>query len=388
MKPDPWAVEMWNLLVPVGTAVELTNDNGELEETRTRSPAWMMDCGNAVVKVEGRTGGFLLWRIVPKTIDGERVKRGRFPLAGGAGKVAFRPPLLSDRLTEPMSLDPEKSGWPGDVKARRVQDVKRIGTTETIEVRGQEVSRGLLLQVVQLHHEQTYSAFRHLVDTMRAVYARRTPSIKPTMNVTEEMLDLLKGLLVELDPHNSSARRKILEALTGAPTIRFPFDQSVPFPPTSVDELREALEAGMRVVEGPDGKPRAMGVDMATGKTLWDVPCSTCGGTVEILGSEGAKCLCGHVMRLDSCPRCGHTRAAEVCPKCDLEAPVMHGNAVVPNDPELAAAAKAALGAGPSEKLEGTTGWCRRGWTCAVCGIEVHHCETKCPDCDTGRGCG
>lgn len=64
MKPANWAAETWNCLVPVGSAVELENDLGELEKTKTRSEAWVL-CNQPVVLVEGRSGGYLLYRLRP-----------------------------------------------------------------------------------------------------------------------------------------------------------------------------------------------------------------------------------------------------------------------------------------------------------------------------------
>jgi hypothetical protein len=58
-------VQEWNELYPPGTPVQLTNDDGEIEETKTRSIAWLLGSGHAVVSVEGRTGGYLLERIRP-----------------------------------------------------------------------------------------------------------------------------------------------------------------------------------------------------------------------------------------------------------------------------------------------------------------------------------
>jgi hypothetical protein len=54
----------WNEKHPDPIAVILTNDFGQEEKTRTRSIAWEV-CGSPVVKVEGRTGGYLLTRIRP-----------------------------------------------------------------------------------------------------------------------------------------------------------------------------------------------------------------------------------------------------------------------------------------------------------------------------------
>lgn len=55
-------MEVWNRLVRIGTTVELTDDLGERHQTKTRSAAWVL-CNNPVVKVEGRAGGYSLWRL-------------------------------------------------------------------------------------------------------------------------------------------------------------------------------------------------------------------------------------------------------------------------------------------------------------------------------------
>ena len=63
-------VQEWNELYPPGTSVLLTNDDGHIEETKTRSIGWLLGSGTPVVSVEGRTGGYLLKRIRPfKRID-------------------------------------------------------------------------------------------------------------------------------------------------------------------------------------------------------------------------------------------------------------------------------------------------------------------------------
>jgi hypothetical protein len=62
-----WAVNLWNQTIPPGTDVILTDDFGEEHKTKTRSPAHQLGCGTPVVQVEGRSGGYLLWRIRPVT---------------------------------------------------------------------------------------------------------------------------------------------------------------------------------------------------------------------------------------------------------------------------------------------------------------------------------
>lgn len=58
-------VEDWNQKYPIGTSVLLTNDDGQIEHTKTRSPAWCLYSGYPVVSVNGRAGGYLLTRIKP-----------------------------------------------------------------------------------------------------------------------------------------------------------------------------------------------------------------------------------------------------------------------------------------------------------------------------------
>lgn len=59
-------VKAWNDLYPVGTAVILVDDFGDLEHTVTRTPAGCLGCGEPMVGVEGRSGGYMLSRIIPK----------------------------------------------------------------------------------------------------------------------------------------------------------------------------------------------------------------------------------------------------------------------------------------------------------------------------------
>jgi len=56
--------DKWNKEHKFPLQVILTDDLGVEHQTRTRSIAWMV-CGQAVIKVEGRAGGYLLDRIRP-----------------------------------------------------------------------------------------------------------------------------------------------------------------------------------------------------------------------------------------------------------------------------------------------------------------------------------
>ena len=73
-------VEHWNFYYPPGTEVQLTNDLGEVEKTKTRSEAWLLGSGHPVVSVEGRTGGYLLDRIRPvRAFSPEDICKGIYP---------------------------------------------------------------------------------------------------------------------------------------------------------------------------------------------------------------------------------------------------------------------------------------------------------------------
>jgi hypothetical protein len=54
--------QAFNAAHPVGTLVRYYPIVGEKDfaEARTRSPAWALDCGEAVVSIEGRSGGLSL----------------------------------------------------------------------------------------------------------------------------------------------------------------------------------------------------------------------------------------------------------------------------------------------------------------------------------------
>ena len=57
-----WTAEEWNELYPVGTPVRYHPiiDKAEGIDTRTRSAAWTLGHGEAVVAVEGKSGGVCL----------------------------------------------------------------------------------------------------------------------------------------------------------------------------------------------------------------------------------------------------------------------------------------------------------------------------------------
>jgi hypothetical protein len=53
----------WNQNVPVGSTVIVKRDSGEIFETKTRSEAWAIPSGMALVSVEGISGGYSLDRV-------------------------------------------------------------------------------------------------------------------------------------------------------------------------------------------------------------------------------------------------------------------------------------------------------------------------------------
>ena len=53
----------WNETYKPGQAVTLTEDNGSKTKTHTRSNAWDLGCGEPVVMVDGKSGGYSLKRI-------------------------------------------------------------------------------------------------------------------------------------------------------------------------------------------------------------------------------------------------------------------------------------------------------------------------------------
>jgi len=54
--------DQWNKAFEVGQTIELTEDDGSITYTVTRSYAWDL-CGTPVIKVDGKTGGYMLDRI-------------------------------------------------------------------------------------------------------------------------------------------------------------------------------------------------------------------------------------------------------------------------------------------------------------------------------------
>lgn len=53
----------WNDRYPVGQSVYVTEDDGSLSVSQTRSKAWELGSGQAVISVDNRTGSYSLDRI-------------------------------------------------------------------------------------------------------------------------------------------------------------------------------------------------------------------------------------------------------------------------------------------------------------------------------------
>lgn len=63
------AAEKWNAKNPAGTDVEVTDDLGEVTGTQTRSEAWVLPSGHAVVQIKGKSGCVLLNRVRRREIS-------------------------------------------------------------------------------------------------------------------------------------------------------------------------------------------------------------------------------------------------------------------------------------------------------------------------------
>lgn len=60
-------VEAWNSQYSSGTPVVVIQDDGSQVISKTRSIAWALGHGEAVVSYEGRSGGYALSRVIPMT---------------------------------------------------------------------------------------------------------------------------------------------------------------------------------------------------------------------------------------------------------------------------------------------------------------------------------
>lgn len=54
---------LFNVRVPVGSLVDVTDDVGAVVQTRTRSAAWVLGGHSAVVLLADRAGGYALDRV-------------------------------------------------------------------------------------------------------------------------------------------------------------------------------------------------------------------------------------------------------------------------------------------------------------------------------------
>jgi hypothetical protein len=57
------ACQEWNDLNPVGTPVNLTRDDGGVQQSKTRSEAYVCDSGYPVIFLEGVRGYYMLYRV-------------------------------------------------------------------------------------------------------------------------------------------------------------------------------------------------------------------------------------------------------------------------------------------------------------------------------------
>lgn len=55
--------QQWNDKYGVGQPIALTEDDKSITYTQTKTPAWELGDGTAVVGVDGKRGGYLLSRI-------------------------------------------------------------------------------------------------------------------------------------------------------------------------------------------------------------------------------------------------------------------------------------------------------------------------------------
>lgn len=60
-------VDQWNERHPVGQAVTIRRDNGDIITTKTTSAAELLSGHSAVVRLEGISGCYLLSRVTPVT---------------------------------------------------------------------------------------------------------------------------------------------------------------------------------------------------------------------------------------------------------------------------------------------------------------------------------
>lgn len=69
-RKKPMSAAEWNSLYTEGTEVVVVLDDGRKIETKTRSEAWETGSHNVIVLVEGKSGGYALNRVLPKSPEG------------------------------------------------------------------------------------------------------------------------------------------------------------------------------------------------------------------------------------------------------------------------------------------------------------------------------
>lgn len=94
-------VEAFNEQWPVGTSVVWIDGKGQKRSAATRSPAWLLGDGTAVVSLVGMTGGYALALVVPveKPGDASKVDRPRCSRCGeflSATRVEMRLTVCAD----------------------------------------------------------------------------------------------------------------------------------------------------------------------------------------------------------------------------------------------------------------------------------------------------
>jgi hypothetical protein len=63
------AIERWNKKYPVGTPVTVRLDDGSVNETKTRSAAYVLSGHTAVIFVDGISGCYLLSRVAAVEVE-------------------------------------------------------------------------------------------------------------------------------------------------------------------------------------------------------------------------------------------------------------------------------------------------------------------------------
>jgi len=79
-KTKTLSAEAWNAIYPPGTPVEVSPILLEppAYKTRTRSAAWIVGSGDALVSIEGKTGGY--WLDALRVLTEEEYVQSKLPL--------------------------------------------------------------------------------------------------------------------------------------------------------------------------------------------------------------------------------------------------------------------------------------------------------------------